>query len=49
MLLLFICAQTANKAKSKKGGKSIAVGKSARRMDLDQYDDYLGDEFDDFM
>ena len=40
--------QTANKAKSKKG-KSIAVGKSARRMDLDQYDDYLGDEFDDFM
>lgn len=41
-------AKTATKAKSKKG-KSIAVGKSARRMDLDQYDDYLGDEFDDFM
>lgn len=41
-------AKTATKAKSKKG-KSIAVGKSARRMDMDQYDDYLGDEFDDFM
>lgn len=39
--------QGATKAKSKKG-KTIAVGKSARRMDMD-YDEYLGDEFDDFM
>ncbi|XP_065911032.1 eukaryotic translation initiation factor 3 subunit J-like [Dysidea avara] len=40
-------AKGTTKAKSKKG-KTIAVGKSARRMDMD-YDEYLGDEFDDFM
>ena len=43
----FLHIQGTTKAKSKKG-KSIAVGKSARRMDMD-YDEYLGDEFDDFM